>query len=123
VKILRHEDYKVMPWKNGGGTATEIMIWPEGATVATGFDWRVSMADVASDGPFSSFPDHLRALRILNGNGLALTIADDPEFILGSDNETFVFEGATPISARLVDGPVRDFNVMYRVSNGGHFYG
>jgi uncharacterized protein len=122
VKILRKENYKVMPWKNGGGTTTEIMIWPEGATVATGFDWRVSMADVASDGPFSSFPDHYRALLILNGNGLGLTIADDPEFILGPDDDTIVFEGATPISVRLVDGPVRDFNVMYRVGNGRYFW-
>jgi hypothetical protein len=110
-----------MPWKNGGGITTEIMIWPEGSDVATGFDWRVSMADVARDGPFSTFPDHHRALLILNGTGLALKIADNPEFTLGPDDGTVVFDGDTPVSTRLIDGPVRDFNVMYRIRNGRRF--
>lgn len=123
MKILRQADYKVMPWKNGGGTTTEIMIWPEGSDVTTGFDWRVSMADVASDGPFSLFPDHHRALMILEGKGLALKIADDPAIILVPGDEAVAFDGATPVSARLLDGPVRDFNVIYRVRNGGHFRG
>ena len=56
MKILRHEDYKVMPWKNGGGITTEIWVSPEGSGLAgVPFDWRVSIADVATDGPFSKF--------------------------------------------------------------------
>jgi environmental stress-induced protein Ves len=44
-----------MPWKNGGGETTEIAVFPDGAGLSD-FDWRVSMARVDGDGPFSSFP-------------------------------------------------------------------
>ncbi|MBM7325185.1 HutD family protein, partial [Agrobacterium sp. S2] len=44
-----------MPWKNGGGVTTEIIVHPAKASMAD-FDWRISMANVAQDGPFSIFP-------------------------------------------------------------------
>ncbi|TIV74879.1 MAG: HutD family protein, partial [Mesorhizobium sp.] len=31
MRILRAADYRVMPWKNGGGTTTEIAVSPDGA--------------------------------------------------------------------------------------------
>lgn len=55
MKIIRASEYKTMPWKNGGGVTVEIAIHPPGASV-NAFDWRISMATVAQDGPFSSFP-------------------------------------------------------------------
>jgi len=61
MKILRSADHKRMPWKNGGGETVEIAISPQGAGLAD-FDWRVSMATVASDGPFSVFPGIDRTL-------------------------------------------------------------
>lgn len=112
-----------MPWKNGGGTTTEIMIFPENADVGTGFDWRVSMADVATDGPFSAFPNYRRSLMVLAGNGLVLTVAGSPDISIGPGDDIIEFDGATPVSARLIDGPVGDFNVMCRNRNGPHYHG
>lgn len=74
MRILRASEYKTMPWKNGGGVTVEIAIHPPGASVDA-FDWRVSMATVAQDGPFSSFPGVDRTLAIIEGNGLALAIS------------------------------------------------
>lgn len=112
-----------MPWKNGGGTTTEIMIWPENADVGTGFEWRVSMADVATDGQFSAFPNYRRSLMVLAGNGLVLTTSGSPDISIGPGDDAIEFNGATPVSARLIDGPVRDFNVMCRNRNGPYIYG
>ncbi len=39
-----------MPWKNGGGVTTEICVSPPSGA----FDWRVSIATVNADGPFST---------------------------------------------------------------------
>ena len=62
MRILRAPDYRVMPWKNGGGTTTEVAVSPEGAGLDH-FDWRISMARVEQDGPFSTFPGIDRTLQ------------------------------------------------------------
>ncbi len=71
MKLYRAHDHKRMPWKNGGGETVEIAVFPPGAGVDD-FDWRISMATVASDGPFSIFPGIDRTLSILDGAGLSL---------------------------------------------------
>ena len=74
MRILRAADYRVMPWKNGGGTTTEITVSPDGSGLDD-FDWRVSMARVASSGPFSGFAGVDRTLAVLEGEGIVLDIA------------------------------------------------
>lgn len=49
MKVLRSAAYQRMPWKNGGGETTEIIISPQGAALSD-FDWRISMALVNADG-------------------------------------------------------------------------
>ena len=71
LTVLRAADHRTMPWKNGGGSTTEIAAAPDGAGIDA-FDWRVSMAVVAADGPFSEFPGIDRTLSILDGSGLIL---------------------------------------------------
>jgi environmental stress-induced protein Ves len=55
VRIIRAGDCKATPWKNGDGSTTEIAIGPAGASLEA-FDWRVSMARVASMGHFPISP-------------------------------------------------------------------
>lgn len=109
-RILRASDYRTMAWKNGGGTTAEIARWPEAA--AGDFHWRLSMATVASDGPFSVFPDVDRSLAVLDGLGMELTIAVDPPVRLTSESDPFGFAGDRPAHARLLGGPVVDLNIM-----------
>lgn len=101
-----------MPWKNGGGTTTEVAIEPPGATLATGFAWRISMADVMSDGPFSRFPGYDRALAILSG-GMVLQGLGAGDTTL-SPHIAVTFAGENDVFCRLLDGPLRDYNVMTR---------
>ncbi|MDN6651963.1 MAG: HutD family protein, partial [Enterobacterales bacterium] len=64
-QIIRWADYQAMPWKNGQGVTQEIMRVdsPSGRD----FRWRLSMAEVSSDGDFSSYTGYQRILSILEG--------------------------------------------------------
>lgn len=108
-----------MPWKNGGGSTTEIAIGPAGASLDA-FDWRISMAQVASDGPFSVFDGIDRTLAVIQGGGMELTIGDRPAVTLGRDSAPLSFPGDTPTTARLMDGEITDLNVMTRRGRFGH---
>ncbi|MGR6468481.1 HutD/Ves family protein [Rhizobium sp. PAMB 3182] len=113
ARILRPDDYRRMPWKNGGGVTVEIAIHPPGATLDT-FDWRVSMASVVEDGPFSRFPDIDRTLSVLTGKGLELFVAGDDSITLTAESAPHSFAADAETRARLIDGPLTDFNIMTR---------
>jgi len=113
MRIIRSGDYRRMPWKNGGGETVEIAISPAGASLDD-FDWRVSMARVASSGPFSRFPGVDRTLAVLAGSGIRLRIAERGIVLLGRDAPPFAFSGDETATAELINGPIDDFNVMTR---------
>lgn len=111
MRLIRSQSYRRMPWKNGGGETIEIAVHPPEAFTSD-FDWRVSMAKVEGDGPFSAFPDIDRTLTILEGQGIALSV--DGGEPVGITDAPHSFPGDRPASARLLDGPVTDLNVMTR---------
>ncbi|RJT37241.1 HutD family protein [Mesorhizobium waimense] len=113
MRILRAADYRVMPWKNGGGTTTEIAVSPEGAGLDD-FDWRVSMARVEAGGSFSSFADVDRTLAVLEGEGIILNIAGQAPKELTGTTAPFSFPADVPTGASLIAGPITDLNVMTR---------
>ncbi|APU32218.1 HutD family protein [Pseudomonas indoloxydans] len=104
---------RAMPWKNGGGSTVELAISPVGAGLED-FAWRISTAQVAVDGAFSSFPDIDRSLAVLAGNGVCLHRADGQREMLLSGGAIAVFGGEEAISAHLLDGPITDLNLMTR---------
>lgn len=112
-QFLGPPDYRVMPWKNGRGTTTEIAIHPPSADLAgTPFDWRVSMADVNQDGDFSLFPGYDRSILVAQGAGMELDFDAAPGVRLQGAGAMTAFSGDWRTQCRLLDGPVRDFNVM-----------
>jgi environmental stress-induced protein Ves len=101
-------------WKNGGGRTYEIARAPMSSTMDT-FDWRVSIADISADGPFSTFVGVDRVLVLLGGGGVYLQSRDGTvDHRLTEPLVPFAFVGETPIDAALVTGPSTDFNVMTR---------
>ncbi len=110
-RILRSSDYQRMPWKNGGGTTTEI--W-KAMSPASEMLWRLSIADVASDGPFSEFPGIDRWIMVIDGNGMELTIEGIGPKRLDRHYEPLFFPGDARTRCRLLGGPIRDFNFMIR---------
>jgi len=66
LRIIRSADYLTRPWKNGGGTTRDIASSPPGASLDD-FVWRLSLAQVDRDGPFSRFDNVDRTLVLLSG--------------------------------------------------------
>ena len=118
-RILRAADHKVMPWKNGAGSTTEVAIFPPGAGMDA-FEWRVSMAGVVEDGPFSAFPGIDRTLAVLEGEGLRLEIEGRAPQAVTVDGAPVSFPGDVPTHATLLGGPVVDLNVMTRRGRYAH---
>lgn len=109
VAVVRRAQQITMPWKNGGGVTHELL--REG-TGAAGFGLRLSIAEVATDGPFSQFPGVDRTILMLTGAGFRLRRADGVVVTLDQAGVPFVFHGEDAWDCALLGGPVRDFNVM-----------
>lgn len=107
------DQVNAVPWRNGGGVTRELLAWPTPA------NWRLrlSMADIARDGPFSAFDGVRRWLVLLSGHGIALSLPGG-ETRLQPGDAPLAFDGAAAPACRLLDGPVRDLNLMCR--GGGH---
>ncbi|MEV7190467.1 HutD family protein [Streptomyces sp. NPDC093510] len=101
--VLRESAYRSVPWKNGGGTTREV---------AEGAGWRVSVADVAGDGPFSVFPGIDRVITPVEGDGMVLTVNGAPRPV--GALSPFAFPGDAAMDCRLTAGAVRNLNVMTR---------
>lgn len=102
-----------MPWRNGGGSTREVAIEPPDGSLERGFDWRVSCAGVAVDGPFSPFPGVDRSLWLVRGAGVRLEFADHA-VQLTAPWQRVDFPGEQTVVARLLAGPIDDLNVMVR---------
>jgi len=110
---LRPADYRLMPWKDGGGSTTEIAIVPAGAGLSEPFLWRVSSARVEASGPFSRFPGQARSLLLLEGAGLLLTIGSKARQRLKHPGQVVTFAGDDAVDATLIQGPCTDFGLIH----------
>ncbi|MFD8704940.1 HutD family protein [Kitasatospora sp. NPDC059648] len=112
IQVLRASERPASPWLNGGGVTREVAGFPAGAGL-NDFDWRVSLADVASVGPFSPFPGIDRVITLVEGSGMVLTV-DGVERSVDTPFRPFAFPGDATTDCRLLGGEVVDFNVMTR---------
>jgi environmental stress-induced protein Ves len=112
MRILRAADRIATPWKNGGGVTRELAVFPPGAAMDA-FEWRISLAEIAADGAFSTFPGVDRVLTVIEGQGLMLDV-DGRLLALDAASPPLAFAGDAEVSARLTDGPIRDLNLMVR---------
>ena len=89
------------------------MVEPVTATLDD-FDYRISMANVATGGAFSRFDGVDRQLLIVQGEGLELRFDQEDPFRLTSESLPLAFAGERTVDCRLLGGAVTDFNVMTR---------
>lgn len=101
-------------WKNGQGMTTEIAKYND-PDRDDDFIWRLSIADITEDGPFSVFSGIDRTLMLLDGNGIDLSFNQEKiNHRLQDLYSILSFDGADEIDCKLIEGPTRDFNVMTR---------
>jgi uncharacterized protein len=105
--VVTLADVPASPWRNGGGVTRELLAWPRAG------DWqlRISVADIASDGPFSAYPGIERWFAVLEGGAVRLRVGPD-EHMLDADSAPLRFDGGEPVDCRLAAGGTRDFNLM-----------
>jgi uncharacterized protein len=106
LKHLTPADYTHQPWKNGRGTTTELVRQDR---VDGQLYFRLSVASVAENGPFSSFPDVNRSLTVIDGPGFDLV---GVQKLRADPLRPVSFSGDGQIAAENVTAPSKDFNVM-----------
>ncbi|RQO63019.1 hypothetical protein DBR47_00115 [Paucibacter sp. KBW04] len=107
--IISAAEVSPQAWRNGGGQTRELLAWPHSS------DWalRISVADIAADGPFSKFEGVDRWFAVLQGEGVRL---GQRELRVG--DELLNFDGALAPACSLLGGLTRDFNLMHRRGQG-----
>lgn len=112
------------PWKNGGGVTRTLSV--DAAQQPP--RWRVSVADIDRDGPYSRFPGYDRVSVVLTGGGVELVaegadvadvaevadvadVADAGRITLAPGVAT-AFAGDAGFQSRLLNGPVRVLNLF-----------
>lgn len=107
MKRLTPADYIRQPWKNGKGETVELSRADRDGVML----WRLSMATVAEDGPFSIFPGINRNLTVLDGPGFRLV--GDGIDLPCLPHSPVAFAGDVAVRAAETGGEVStDFNVM-----------
>lgn len=94
----------VQPWKNGGGV-TRLL-------AERARDWRVSLANVEANGPYSRFDGMTRLSLIVEGKGVVLRSAERVvplEYLVPT-----LYDGSVDWTASLIDAPVVALNLMAR---------
>lgn len=110
TRRIRVAEVAATPWKNGGGVTRELAT---GGGAGADWGWRLSLAEVAQDGPFSAFPGVDRIIAVIDGAGMDLLRPDGSTLAL-EPFQPVRFAGEDPLTGRRRDGPVRDLNVMVR---------
>ena len=108
--IILPSEYRMVPWRNGGGTTAEIAFAPgrDGR-----FAWRLSIANVTTSGPFSDYAGYDRIIAVTAGAGMRLNVAGRDPIELTQESAPFRFSGSDATSCTLLSGPIRDFNLIF----------
>jgi environmental stress-induced protein Ves len=112
MRIIRQSSLAAVPWKNGGGVTREAIREPPHGD---SFDWRASLAQIDTAGPFSDFAGYNRFMVLLKGAGVVLKFSGAPtprvcELREVGDMEEF--DGGLATHCELVKGPCVDLNLM-----------
>ena len=98
-----------MPWANGRGTSYEIA---SDRNEAEDWTWRLAMAPVNEDGPFSRIECVNRFLAVVEGAGMLLSV--DRKKLQCLPMQVVRIRGDAITDATLTDGPITDINFMIR---------
>ena len=111
MKVYRSEDFKHMSWKNGKGTTNELIRIPHPKNPEF-FELRLSIAHMTESGPFSHYPGIERTIILLEGKGVVLDFVDEIKMHMNVIHKPIQFAGEAEIEGTLIDGAIRDFNIM-----------
>jgi environmental stress-induced protein Ves len=111
--VIPANEYRRERWRNGLGWTREIHAQAMAGSPGD-WAWRLSIAEIEQDAPFSAFPGIDRELVLLAGNGLRLRFDDGEVRDLHPPHDKLRFAGERAVTGELLDGPTQDFNLMWR---------
>lgn len=113
ARIIAAADHRRERWRNGAGWTRQVHAQAS-TDPAHAWDWRLSIAEIEADAPFSAFPGVERELVLLQGEGLRLRFDDGETHTLLPPHDRLRFAGERAVVGELVEGPTLDFNLMWR---------
>jgi environmental stress-induced protein Ves len=112
-KIIKPDEFTLLPWKNGLGHTIELAINKGGNL--NNFDWRLSIASVIFDGEFSNFSGYQRNLVLIEGDGLTLDHQNGKIDELNRVLDIAKFDGGCKTFGSLSNGSIKDFNIITKI--------
>lgn len=106
--------FRRTPWKNGGGVTLDIAdAYRPGVAPGSweGMIWRFGRTGIVAPGPFSDLTGYERLQAVVAGSGLVLETPDG-EIDLRRPFAPVRYDGGTPITSRLENGPVEVVNLI-----------
>ena len=105
-------EIRAQPWRNGQGVTRLIA---EETTSGAGLQWRLSVADILNDAPFSRFPGWWRHFAILSQGEVALS-AKDKSWChrIKNKNSPIEFSGDKDVLSACSAGGVQALNLMIK---------
>jgi hypothetical protein len=113
-RVIPANDYRRERWRNGAGWTREIHAASPANGSSAAWDWRLSIAEIERDAPFSTFPGVDRELVLLSGEGLRLRFDDGETRQIDPPYGRLRFAGERAVTGGPVDGRSEDFNLMWR---------
>lgn len=107
------------PWRNGGGTTRELLVWPtleysESQNLAIAVPpWqvRITLAKMDKNGVFSAFPGVQRWYSVAQGTGVILHMPNEV-LTLHPGDAPLCYDGAITPACELIDGSTENLNIM-----------
>ncbi|KAJ3098396.1 hypothetical protein HDU97_004024 [Phlyctochytrium planicorne] len=125
LTLIRPNEHKTQPWKNGLGTTKEIAIHPPNVDYhKDDFNWRFSLSEVKDTCSFSLFPGYDIALTLLPEDGANVMMRGNmtaPAVLHHNDQELsvpirplvpYTYGGETPTSCRVRTPPIRHLTFL-----------
>ena len=107
LRIVELDSIAPTPWKNGGGTTRDLLVWPDAAA----WQLRISVAAIERDGPFSDFAGIERRFAVVEGAGVALQLGSERREVRRGA-PPLRFDGALAPMCWRRDGPTRDLKLL-----------
>jgi uncharacterized protein len=108
IQLIKQSEYTEQPWKNGGGLTREIAAAFSAEATPRAL-WRLSLASIERDGPFSEFRGYDRTIVAIDG---AVELDVEGQRIQLERAEPYDFPGEAQVTCRVTAGPAHDLNAL-----------